>query len=117
MENSAYVPNSGHMNSPALVVFSQAAGGLQDALRIQRPFNPQVKIHASCEIFANAVCVGICDDGPGTGNITRKTGVQGVKEKNIGVSYSNQCQQLEFEVYFCKSLWKTAKNYVSFVFR
>lgn len=44
MENSAYVPNSGHLNSPALVVFSQAAGGLQDALRIQRPFNPQVII-------------------------------------------------------------------------
>lgn len=42
MENSAYVPSSGHLNSPALVVFSQAAGGLQDALRIQRPFNPQV---------------------------------------------------------------------------
>ncbi|XP_018578661.1 E3 ubiquitin-protein ligase Rnf220-like [Anoplophora glabripennis] len=41
MENSAYVPNSSHLNSPALVVFSQAAGGLQDALRIQRPFNPQ----------------------------------------------------------------------------
>ncbi|XP_066158298.1 E3 ubiquitin-protein ligase RNF220-like isoform X1 [Euwallacea fornicatus] len=41
MENSAYVPNSAHLNSPALVVFSQAAGGLQDALRIQRPFNPQ----------------------------------------------------------------------------
>ncbi|XP_019867375.1 E3 ubiquitin-protein ligase RNF220 isoform X2 [Aethina tumida] len=35
MENSAYVPNSGHLNSPALVVFSQA-GGL-----LQRPFNPQ----------------------------------------------------------------------------
>lgn len=42
MENSAYVPSSAHLNSPALVVFSQAAGGLQDALRIQRPFNPQV---------------------------------------------------------------------------
>ncbi|XP_060536961.1 E3 ubiquitin-protein ligase RNF220-like [Cylas formicarius] len=41
MENSAYVPNSGHLNSPALVVFSQATGGLQEALRIQRPFNPQ----------------------------------------------------------------------------
>ncbi|XP_044765777.1 E3 ubiquitin-protein ligase RNF220-like isoform X3 [Coccinella septempunctata] len=40
MENSAYVPNSAHLNSPALVVFSQA-GGLQDALRIQRPFNSQ----------------------------------------------------------------------------
>lgn len=41
MENSAYVPSSAHLNSPALVVFSQA-GGLQDALRIQRPFNSQV---------------------------------------------------------------------------
>ncbi|KYB29734.1 hypothetical protein TcasGA2_TC031550 [Tribolium castaneum] len=44
MENSAYVPSSGHLNSPALVVFSQAAGGLQDALRIQRPFNPQTTV-------------------------------------------------------------------------
>ncbi|KAF5284779.1 hypothetical protein FQA39_LY04504 [Lamprigera yunnana] len=44
MENSAYVPSSAHMNSPALVVFSQAAGGLQDALRIQRPFNPQFQM-------------------------------------------------------------------------
>jgi len=43
MDNSAYVPSSGHLSSPALVVFSQA-GGLQDALRIQRPFNPQVKL-------------------------------------------------------------------------
>ncbi|KAK9890474.1 hypothetical protein WA026_010557 [Henosepilachna vigintioctopunctata] len=40
MENSAYVPSSAHLNSPALVVFSQA-GNLQDALRIQRPFNSQ----------------------------------------------------------------------------
>lgn len=44
MENSAYVPNASHLNSPALVVFSQAGSGLQDALRIQRPFNPQVII-------------------------------------------------------------------------
>lgn len=44
MENSAYVPNTAHLNSPALVVFSQAAGGLQDTLRIQRPFNPQVML-------------------------------------------------------------------------
>ncbi|KAK9688588.1 hypothetical protein QE152_g35207 [Popillia japonica] len=42
MENSAYVPNAGHLNSPALVVFSQAGSGLQDALRLQRPFNPQM---------------------------------------------------------------------------
>ncbi|XP_049806839.1 E3 ubiquitin-protein ligase RNF220-like [Schistocerca nitens] len=39
MENSAYVPN--HLPPPALVVFSQA-GGLPEALRMQRPFNPQV---------------------------------------------------------------------------
>ncbi|XP_017779718.1 PREDICTED: E3 ubiquitin-protein ligase RNF220-like isoform X2 [Nicrophorus vespilloides] len=44
MDNSTYVPNPGHLNSPALVVFSQAAGGLQDALRIQRPFNPQFQM-------------------------------------------------------------------------
>lgn len=42
MENSAYVPGTGHMSTPALVVFSQAAGGLTEALHIQRPFNPQV---------------------------------------------------------------------------
>lgn len=39
MENSAYVPNP--IPPPALVVFSQA-GGLPEALRMQRPFNPQV---------------------------------------------------------------------------
>ncbi|XP_065165417.1 E3 ubiquitin-protein ligase RNF220-like [Atheta coriaria] len=44
MENSAYVPNASHLSSPALVVFSQAASGLQDALRIQRPFNPQFQM-------------------------------------------------------------------------
>jgi len=38
MENSAYVPNP--IPPPALVVFSQA-GGLPEALRMQRPFNPQ----------------------------------------------------------------------------
>lgn len=41
MENSAYVPNP--IPPPALVVFSQA-GGLPEALRMQRPFNPQVCI-------------------------------------------------------------------------
>lgn len=44
MENSAYIPSSAHLNSPALVVFSQATGGLPDALRLQRPFNPQVTV-------------------------------------------------------------------------
>ncbi|KAG8236083.1 hypothetical protein J437_LFUL015427 [Ladona fulva] len=38
MENSAFVPNP--IPPPALVVFSQA-GGLPEALRMQRPFNPQ----------------------------------------------------------------------------
>ncbi|XP_048510936.1 E3 ubiquitin-protein ligase Rnf220-like isoform X3 [Athalia rosae] len=38
MENSAYVPN--HLTPPSLVVFSQG-GGLPEALRMQRPFNPQ----------------------------------------------------------------------------
>ncbi|XP_034252117.1 E3 ubiquitin-protein ligase Rnf220-like isoform X2 [Thrips palmi] len=38
MENSAYAPNP--LPPPALVVFSQA-GGLPEALRMQRPFNPQ----------------------------------------------------------------------------
>lgn len=40
MENSAYAPNP--LPPPALVVFSQA-GNLPDALRMQRPFNTQVK--------------------------------------------------------------------------
>lgn len=37
-------PNFGssHLSSPALVVFSQAANGLSDALRLQRPFHSQV---------------------------------------------------------------------------
>lgn len=40
MESAAY--GSSHLPSPALVVFSQAAGGLGEALRIQRPFHSQV---------------------------------------------------------------------------
>lgn len=40
MENSGYGPQ--HLPSPALVVFSQAAGSLGEALRIQRPFHSQV---------------------------------------------------------------------------
>ncbi|CAO1436622.1 unnamed protein product [Diamesa hyperborea] len=37
-------PNFGssHLSSPALVVFSQAANGLSDALRLQRPFHSQI---------------------------------------------------------------------------
>ncbi|KAF4519418.1 hypothetical protein B566_EDAN008726 [Ephemera danica] len=43
MENSAYVPSSPLPPPAALVVFSQAGGGsLSDALRMQRPFNPQI---------------------------------------------------------------------------
>ncbi|EDS28066.1 conserved hypothetical protein [Culex quinquefasciatus] len=40
MDNPSY--GSSHMSSPALVVFSQAANGLSDALRIQRPFHGQL---------------------------------------------------------------------------
>ncbi|KAJ6647939.1 Protein Teyrha-meyrha [Pseudolycoriella hygida] len=39
MEGSGY--GSAHLPPPALVVFSQAAGGLSEALRIQRPFHSQ----------------------------------------------------------------------------
>lgn len=42
MDNQNY--GSSHLSSPALVVFSQAANGLSDALRIQRPFHSQVNI-------------------------------------------------------------------------
>lgn len=42
MEGSEY--GSAHMPSPALVVFSQAANGLGEALRIQRPFHSQVSL-------------------------------------------------------------------------
>lgn len=41
MEGSGY--GSAHLPSPALVVFSQAANGLGEALRIQRPFHSQVR--------------------------------------------------------------------------
>lgn len=40
MDNSSY--GAAHLSSPALVVFSQAANGLSDALRLQRPFHSQV---------------------------------------------------------------------------
>ncbi|XP_058831746.1 protein Teyrha-meyrha isoform X2 [Topomyia yanbarensis] len=40
MDNPSY--GTSHMSSPALVVFSQAANGLSDALRIQRPFQTQL---------------------------------------------------------------------------
>ncbi|XP_023245019.1 E3 ubiquitin-protein ligase Rnf220-like [Copidosoma floridanum] len=39
MDNSAYVPNQ---LPPPLVVFSQAGGFSEAALRMQRPFNPQI---------------------------------------------------------------------------
>lgn len=41
MDNSNF--GSSHLNSPALVVFSQAANGLSDALRLQRPFHSQLQ--------------------------------------------------------------------------
>ena len=42
MDNSAYVPNQ---LPPPLVVFSQASAGFTEAaLRMQRPFPPQVSI-------------------------------------------------------------------------
>lgn len=44
MDNSTYVPN--HLPPPSLVVFSQS-GGLPEALRMQRPFNPQVSVPLS----------------------------------------------------------------------
>ncbi|OAD52866.1 hypothetical protein WN48_11275 [Eufriesea mexicana] len=47
MDNSAYVPN--HLPPPSLVVFSQA-GGLPEALRMQRPFNPQVSVLLSLPV-------------------------------------------------------------------
>lgn len=45
MEGSDY--GSAHLPSPALVVFSQAANGLGEALRIQRPFHSQVCIFSN----------------------------------------------------------------------
>lgn len=41
MDNSNF--GSSHLSSPALVVFSQAANGLSDALRLQRPFHSQLQ--------------------------------------------------------------------------
>uniref|UniRef100_A0A336MWF9 CSON005165 protein n=1 Tax=Culicoides sonorensis TaxID=179676 RepID=A0A336MWF9_CULSO len=40
MDSPSY--GSAHLSSPALVVFSQAANGLSDALRLQRPFPSQM---------------------------------------------------------------------------
>lgn len=55
MDNSAYMPN--HLPPPSLVVFSQA-GGLPEALRMQRPFNPQVSVLLSLPVCLSlsAVC-------------------------------------------------------------
>lgn len=47
MESATY--GSSHLPSPALVVFSQAAGGLGEALRIQRPFHSQVGANVPSE--------------------------------------------------------------------
>jgi hypothetical protein len=41
MDNPGF--GSSHLSSPALVVFSQAANGLSDALRLQRPFHSQLQ--------------------------------------------------------------------------
>jgi hypothetical protein len=51
MDNSNF--GTSHLPSPALVVFSQAANGLSDALRLQRPFHSQVRCvfnSFSCDI-------------------------------------------------------------------
>ncbi|XP_018054530.1 PREDICTED: E3 ubiquitin-protein ligase Rnf220-like [Atta colombica] len=56
MDNSAYVPN--HLPPPSLVVFSQA-GGLPEALRMQRPFNPQVTDSKDLQVpFSTAASLG-----------------------------------------------------------
>ncbi|KAK2577481.1 hypothetical protein KPH14_003579 [Odynerus spinipes] len=56
MDNSAYVPN--HLPPPSLVVFSQA-GGLPEALRMQRPFNPQVTDSKELQVpFSTAASLG-----------------------------------------------------------
>lgn len=54
MEGSEY--GSAHLPSPALVVFSQAANGLSEALRIQRPFHSQVHIHIDSYKFFGIKC-------------------------------------------------------------
>ncbi|KAF7989284.1 hypothetical protein HCN44_007958 [Aphidius gifuensis] len=56
MDNSTYVPN--HLPPSSLVVFSQA-GGLPDALRMQRPFNPQVTDSKDLQVpFSTAASLG-----------------------------------------------------------
>ncbi|XP_018353091.1 PREDICTED: uncharacterized protein LOC108754922 [Trachymyrmex septentrionalis] len=56
MDNSTYVPN--HLPPPSLVVFSQA-GGLPEALRMQRPFNPQVTDSKDLQVpFSTAASLG-----------------------------------------------------------
>ncbi|XP_012277065.1 E3 ubiquitin-protein ligase Rnf220 [Orussus abietinus] len=56
MDNSAYVPN--HHPPPSLVVFSQP-GGLPEALRMQRPFNPQIADSKDLQIpFSTAASLG-----------------------------------------------------------
>ncbi|XP_076625942.1 E3 ubiquitin-protein ligase Rnf220 isoform X4 [Colletes latitarsis] len=56
MDNSAYVPN--HLPPPSLVVFSQS-GGLPEALRMQRPFNPQVTDTKDLQVpFSTAASLG-----------------------------------------------------------
>lgn len=67
MDNSAYVPN--HLPPPSLVVFSQA-GGLPEALRMQRPFNPQVSVLLSlpirlslCLLLSSPICFSKRESG------------------------------------------------------
>ncbi|KAK0161857.1 hypothetical protein PV327_008262 [Microctonus hyperodae] len=57
MDNSSYVPN--HLTPQSLVVFSQGAGALPDALRLQRPFNPQVTDSKELQVpFSTAASLG-----------------------------------------------------------
>lgn len=57
MEGSGY--GSAHLPSPALVVFSQAANGLGEALRIQRPFHSQVRsMHTNVSCY-NRKCLNV----------------------------------------------------------
>ncbi|XP_034935897.1 E3 ubiquitin-protein ligase Rnf220-like isoform X2 [Chelonus insularis] len=56
MDNSSYLPN--HLPPSPLVVFSQA-GGLSDALRMPRPFNPQVTDTKELQVpFSTAASLG-----------------------------------------------------------
>ncbi|XP_075219801.1 E3 ubiquitin-protein ligase ari-2 isoform X2 [Lycorma delicatula] len=56
MENSAYAPNP--LPPPALVVFSQA-GGLPEALRMQRPFNTQAQEGKELQVPFSATGFGL----------------------------------------------------------